>query len=462
MMVNDLHSRLNPTRVASVALVRSLGELEREFKKAARAGNAISLAGSRHAMGGQQFGTNTALVDMRGLNRVLSFDRERGTIEVEAGIQWPELLGELLARQRSGGRRWTFAQKQTGADRLTLGGSLSANIHGRGLRMKPFSSDIESFTLFSPEGGLMRCSRSVNRDWFRLAAGGYGLFGPVYSIELRLGRRMKLRREVELIRIESLAKLFQQRIEEGFLYGDFQFAIDPASDDFLAKGVFSCYRPVSAEMPMGRQRHLRAHDWESLIHLAHTHPGRAFDLYAAHYLKTSGQVYWSDQHQMSYYKDDYHAALDRRLNTCLPGSEMITELFVPRERLEDFMAEAREDFRRENVQVIYGTVRLIEREEETFLAWARQPYACVIFNLHVTHSKEGVARASEAFQRLIDMALARNGSFYLTYHRFARADQVLACYPQLRRFMEEKSRRDPEDRVQSDWLRHTRRLVGLK
>ena len=37
-----------------------------------------------------------------------------------------------------GGQAWAFAQKQTGADRLTIGGSLSANMHGRGLTMPPF------------------------------------------------------------------------------------------------------------------------------------------------------------------------------------------------------------------------------------------------------------------------------------------------------------------------------------
>ena len=36
--------------------------------------------------------------------------------------------------------------------------------------------------------------------------------------------------------------------------------------------------------------------------------------------------------------------------------------------------------------MIYGTVRLIERDDETFLAWARDRYACVIFNLHVEHT----------------------------------------------------------------------------
>ena len=44
---------------------------------------------------------------------------------------------------------------------------------------------------------------------------------------------------------------------------------------------------------------------------------------------------------------------------------------------------------RTGVDVIYGTVRLIERDDESFLAWARDRWACVIFNLHTVHTRRG-------------------------------------------------------------------------
>ena len=44
--------------------------------------------------------------------------------------------------------------------------------------------------------------------------------------------------------IDDLPKAFEQRIADGFMFGDFQFSVDETSDDFLRKGVFSCYRPV--------------------------------------------------------------------------------------------------------------------------------------------------------------------------------------------------------------------------
>ena len=50
----------------------------------------------------------------------------------------------------------------------------------------------------------------------------------------------------------------------------------------------------------------------------------------------------------------------------------------------------REDFRKNRVELIYGTVRLIERDDESFLPWAKQAYACTIFNLHIVHNPEGL------------------------------------------------------------------------
>jgi FAD/FMN-containing dehydrogenase len=95
----------------------------------------LSVAGGRHAMGGQQFGADTVRVDIRELNRVLRLDRQRGILEAEPGIEWPELIDGYLALQKGDRPPWGIAQKQTGADRLTIAGTIAANAHGRGLRM---------------------------------------------------------------------------------------------------------------------------------------------------------------------------------------------------------------------------------------------------------------------------------------------------------------------------------------
>ena len=443
--VNDVHSRLNETAVDDIVQVDSLESIRAALARARIEGKPVSVCGGRHAMGGQQFCAGGLLLDTRSLCRVLSLDGHRRTIEVEAGMQWPRLLKAL----QSGSI--TFAQKQTGADDLSIGGAVSANVHGRGLTMRPFVADVESLVLVGPDGEHVRCSRDERPDLFRLAVGGYGLFGVIYAVTLRLVPRRTLERVVELQDSDRVMDAFAERIDQGFLYGDFQFAIDSDADDFLRRGVFSCYRPVPDRVLPQQQRALSEDDWRRLLQLAHTDKSRAFDLYAQHYLATSGQLYRSDAHQLAFYSAGYHGEVG-------PGSEMITEIYVPRASLADYLQAAAEELRRSRADVVYGTVRLIERDTESFLAWATEPWACIVLNLHVDHTESGVARAADSFRRLIDLAVARGGSYYLTYHRWATRAQLEACYPRFAEFLRLKRQYDPDELFQSEWYRHHREL----
>lgn len=83
----------------------------------------------------------------------------------------------------------------------------------------------------------------------------------------------------------------------------------------------------------------------------------------------------------------------------------------------------------------------------------------MIFNLHVDHEGAAIAEASSAFVRLIDHAIAQKGSYFLTYHRYARPDQVVACHPRLRQWLAKKDQMDPDRLFQSDWYRHLLRVI---
>ena len=462
-LVNDLHSQLNPTRVSKVVSPAVVSDLHSTVVRTASKGESISIAGGRHSMGGQQFGTDSVLIDMRSLNGVLAFDREQGVVEVEAGIEWPDLLGYLSRAQSDSQTQWGIVQKQTGADRLSIGGALASNVHGRGLKFKPIIDQVQSFKLMDHTGAVRKCDRAENAELFRLAIGGYGLFGIVTSVELRLWPRKKVRRVVEIRDTADIPRLFQERIADGYLYGDFQFATDSKRDSFLHRGVFSCYQPVdpSAQLTQNPTR-FRPEDWERLTYYSHKYKRRAFDAYTSRYVATSGQIYWADSQLSGAYVDNYHEALDRKLKARVKATEMITEIYVPRQSLVNFMEEARGLLRELNANLIYGTVRLIEQDEESFLRWAREPFACVIFNLHVTHDAKGIADAQVAFRSLIDLGIRYGGSYYLTYHRWATRRQVEACYPQFAEFLALKLKYDPKEVFQSDWYRHYKQMFGVE
>ena len=76
-VVNDVHSGLNRTRVRSIVRPDSIEALRAVIREARAAGRAVSVAGGRHAMGGQQFASDAVLLDTSRLSRVVRFDAAR-------------------------------------------------------------------------------------------------------------------------------------------------------------------------------------------------------------------------------------------------------------------------------------------------------------------------------------------------------------------------------------------------
>ena len=143
-------------------------------------------------MGGQQFASGAVVIDTRPMRRELRLDAKRGIVEADAGIQWPELVMPLIAMQKGQAPQWGIVQKQTGADRLTLGGALSSI----------FTAAASSSAVHRRHRGLHYHGREWSlahlqpdgepRELFRLAIGGYGLFGVVTRVRLRRCRAPSL------------------------------------------------------------------------------------------------------------------------------------------------------------------------------------------------------------------------------------------------------------------------------
>lgn len=102
------------------------------------------------------------------LDRTLRHDAERGLLEVQAGVSWRSLEPHLGAVFLPG----------------SVGESVSANRAGPD--GEPIVRHVHALTLATAGGELHRASRERAADLFRLAVGGFGAFGPFYSVTLDL------------------------------------------------------------------------------------------------------------------------------------------------------------------------------------------------------------------------------------------------------------------------------------
>ena len=451
-LVNDIQTESNPTYVSQIVSPRTVEDTLAQFRAAQRARKSISICGARHATGAQQFGTDTILIDSTSMNRIIDFNQQEGWIEVEGGTEWPEILTHCLEAQKNQPKRWAIIQKQGGLDRLTMGGTLSANAHGHTLTRQPIVGDVDSFKIITAGGELLHCSRTENSELFRLAIGGYGLFGVIASVRLKLMPRIKLERHVEEHAIDDLAAKIENETNGGALYGDFQYCVDPHSPDFIKRGILTFYKPASPAAPISDAGEMDDAQLTKLLTLVHTAPGDAFRAYSQAALATSGQVVWSDLHQYAAYPRFYHHQIDQ-LSPKYAGTDPLAEVYVPRDALTDFIAAARAEILKQDAQIVYGTVRFIRKDDVTFLPWAKKDYACVIFTLHMPKGSAGHEKTIETFRSLIGFALEKGGCFYLTYQRAATRKQMEIAYPQFEQFLALKKKYDPGELFQTDWYR---------
>jgi len=460
-LVNDVHSALNPTWVSEIHHVESVSNSLQAIARARKSGQSLSICGSRHAAGGQQFLTDGVLLDTTRMNKILHLDREAALLTVESGTRWLELELSLAKMQLREAKPWGINQKQTGLNTLTIGGTLSANAHGQGLLLKPFVADVDSFKLINADGELINCNRHENADLFSSVIGGYGVFGFVPQVTLKLIPRQKVRRLVQITPLQKLAQCVDQSIANGCRYGHCQMNIDESSPGYLSEGIYATYEPVDIDTPItGSEKTMTARGWTDLVSLAHSDKAKAYKDYVAFYLATDGLINWSDIWQNSYYVNGYHRKLDRRSSSKEPATEVLNEFFVPVSQLETFLGQAREYFLAHRQNIIFSTIRFIEKDDETLLPWARQRYACVIFNFHTVHRAPAIELTMQTGKFLIDRAIDLKGSFYLTYQHLADKKQVLACYPTFENYLGLKLKHDPHEVFQSDWYRWQRKMFA--
>lgn len=127
-------------------------------------------------------------IEMTHFCRVLSFDQERGQIQVESGIS----LGRLASCSLPKG--W-YLSVQPGHPNITVGGCIASNAHGKHqYRDGCFRSVVLEMQLFNPDRGLETVR--AGDELFELSIGGYGLTGLIVSATLQLsplpGRSFKV------------------------------------------------------------------------------------------------------------------------------------------------------------------------------------------------------------------------------------------------------------------------------
>ena len=122
------------------------------------------------------------VVSTLGLDKMLSFDDQTGVLVAESGV----VLADIALSFAPGG--W-FLPTTPGTNRVSLGGAVAADVHGKNHHVAgSFDDHVLWFDILTAEHGVVRCSPQENADLFYATCGGHGLTGVILTIAVQMVR----------------------------------------------------------------------------------------------------------------------------------------------------------------------------------------------------------------------------------------------------------------------------------
>lgn len=451
--VDDL-TGLNGTRISDMPLIESMAQAELLIEQSRQ--GTTSVAGTRHSQGG-----HTTVRDGRmmmttpGMNRIGELVPTPGQpwsalVEVEAGATWSQLHRVL-------GPHGFAPMVQQSSAGFSIGGSISVNCHGRDPRWGPLCDSVESIVVHTPAKGELLASRTQQPGLFWATLGGYGACGLIKKATLRVIDNRYLAyvgdtsaRSISdyVVRAKSLLANPDEDIH--LHYG--WLSCVPLASRFYRSVLITDFKDVTPQPPPGMpRRHVQPffleQDWgkDELL--------RAGWSTAREQPLPCRELMWrqlAKRHESNAQHEGQGERLSRidwlRSATSFTNyranktADILQEYFVPLDALEDMLeAMARlltSQKAKGHVDALSTTLRLVRQDAHTVLSYcSKGPMLCIAVDMAVSVTKDAQGLASispfalHVLSELIDLALARQGSFYLPYYKVATQDQFEKAYP---------------------------------
>lgn len=439
LLVVDV-ARLARTRVERVEQATDVEQLRGVLQEAKARGLKVSIAGSRHSQGGHTYHAGGVVLNMRGFNQIRAIDTAAMTVTVESGATWDEV-------QRAIAPRGLAIRVMQSSNIFTVGGTLSANAHGRDIALTQVVEVVERFGLLLADGSVVEVSRETNPELFSLVIGGYGLYGVILDVTLRLARDELYEQHAVSMDYKAFPAYFAERIQPdtGIALMLVRPSIDPDPGLFLRELVVVTWRRAG---PGQTATFVLTEEQNVLRDKFFFGLSRRFDW--------AKSLRWKLQNKVELGAGE--ARIVSRNNAMRPplaplkmldyrsrrDTDILQEYYVPIEQFIPFMDRFREILIAGDMNVLSSTVRYVAPNATPVLAHtAHGPAFAIIQMSNVGFSTEAQTKAEAVTRQLVDAALEHGGTYYLTYQLYPTPEQLHRAYPGAARAFERKRFYDP-------------------
>lgn len=441
----DDASHLNQTPIAQRIDVAKGGEaiveqLRRLLKTAKDKRQKISIAGARHSMGGHTLYPNGIVLNMLPYNQ-LSFDAKSNILTVGSGALWSDIIAYLDKYGKSVAIMQALSS-------FSVGGSISVNGHGWQKSSPPISASVVSFTLMNHNGEIINCSREENAELFQSVIGGYGLFGVILDVKLRVVDNVALKYKNFIFPRQQYLDYYQKYVTNNagvnLVYG----RLDISDKHFLDEATLNIYEKTTAEIPVFEA--VQEKEIQRLV------------------LRASAGSEYGKRQRWLLEKIDMQVKENRLFsrnqlldndvryiaNKHHDSSDILHEYFIPQRHFNAYLDAVKPLLRHSDIDLLNITVRAVNKDTDSLMNYADEDVFgfVYLFNQKKTPAQE--QQMETLTRQLVDVAIKYHGTYYLPYRLHISREKMREAYPQADDFFRLKRKYDPNELFDNKFYQH--------
>ncbi len=416
-------------QICAPALVErpaSEAELSDIVARAAGRGQPVRAVGSGHSFTDCAC-TDGVMVDMTGLQRVISVDKANGLATVQGGAKLHPLFAELAAHGFG-------IENQGDIDKQSITGATATATHGTGAKFKNVSAQIVSARIVTATGEVLEVSEG---DDYLAARVSLGALGVISEVTLKVVPLFTLHREDELRPLSTTLERLDADVDGN---DHFEFFVFPYGETALTRTTRRSNEPPRPG-PAWKKRLGEGLENAGLNVICRT--GRQFPSTAPRLNRLLTSLMSPSSVQDHGWRV-YASARNVKF------TEM--EYAIPREHAQEAVQRVIDLVRRRNLPIMYPLEVRFSAPDDAFLSTAHGRETCYI----AVHQFSGME--FETYFRAVEEIMdSYEGRPHWGKRHYQSAATLRERYPDWDRFIAVRDRLDPNRVFRNDY---TRRVLG--
>jgi FAD/FMN-containing dehydrogenase len=373
----------------------------------------------------------------------MQLDTINNVLTIGSGALWENAINYLDKFHKSIAVMQAFSS-------FSIGGSISVNGHGWQKNLPPISSSIISFTLMNHRGEILNCSRTENKELFRLVIGGYGLFGIILDVKLKVVENETLQFKYIRLSPENYVTTFQKFITENpkvkLVFGRLRIS----EKQFLEEATLNYFEKID-EKPLPLSKYGKSNEKSKNLVFRST--------VNSEYGK---RLRWDLETGMNKVSKNETFSRNNLLNDNVTlienkdtnSTDILQEYFIPERHFTEYINELKSVLPNKQIDLLNITIRGVYKDSDSYLNYARENVFGFVFLFNQKKNIHDEEEMKKLTEQLVKVAIKCEGTYYLPYRLHIDKETFRIVYPQGDEFFKLKSKYDPNGIFKNKFYEH--------